>query len=102
MQRSLIRLGTLLVLLICLCGHVAELFDTWDHTLETGSDIEYSSVIVALVAGAIVIVAARALSMFRGRSISSRLASVRQGIFQLLLSTGVLPTPSPPLLPLRI
>jgi multisubunit Na+/H+ antiporter MnhB subunit len=102
MQRSLIRLGTVLVLLICLWGHVAELFDTWDHTLQTGSDIEYSSVIVALAVGAIVVVAAHALSLFRERSISSRFVSVRFGIAQLFLSTPVLLTPSPPLLPLLI
>jgi hypothetical protein len=28
------------------------MFDTWDNTLQTGNDIEYSTVIVALIAGA--------------------------------------------------
>jgi hypothetical protein len=102
MRRSLIRLGALVILLICLWGHISELFDTWDDTLQTGGDIEYSSVIVALVMGAIVVVAAHVLSQFRGRSISSSFVSVRFGITQRFPSTPVLLTPSPPLLPLRI
>jgi hypothetical protein len=48
----LLQFGAFLLLLVCLCGHVAETFDFWDHTLQTGKDIEYSLVIVALVAGA--------------------------------------------------
>ena len=40
------------LLMVCLCGHVAETFDFWDHTLQTGNDIEYGLVILALVAGA--------------------------------------------------
>jgi hypothetical protein len=51
-RRHLLQSGAFLILLICLCAHVAETFDFWDHTLETGNDTEYSLVIVALVAGA--------------------------------------------------
>jgi hypothetical protein len=42
----------MLILAICVCGHVSEIFDHWDNTFQTGSDIEYSTVIVALIAGA--------------------------------------------------
>jgi hypothetical protein len=48
----LLQFVALCLLLVCLCGHVAETFDFWDHTLQTGNDIEYSLVILALVAGA--------------------------------------------------
>lgn len=47
----LLQFVALCLLLVCLCGHVAETFDFWDHTLQTGNDIEYSLVILALVAG---------------------------------------------------
>ena len=50
-RQHLLQFGALLLLLVCLCGHIAETFDFWDHTLQTGSDIEYGLVIVALVAG---------------------------------------------------
>lgn len=52
MRRHFLQFGAFLLLLICLGGHVAETFDFWDHTLQTGNDIEYTLVIVALVAGA--------------------------------------------------
>ena len=51
-RRYLLKFGAFLLLLICLCGHIAETFDFWDNTLQTGSDIEYGLVIVALVTGA--------------------------------------------------
>jgi hypothetical protein len=41
----------LCALLICLSGQVAEVFDQWDHTVQTGSDTEYTFVVVALCVG---------------------------------------------------
>jgi hypothetical protein len=52
MQRKLIQLGATLILTLCIWGHVSEIFDYWDNTFQTGNDIEYSTVIVALIAGA--------------------------------------------------
>lgn len=52
MRRQLLQFGAFLLLLVCLCGHIAETFDFWDHTLQTGNDMEYSLVMVAWVAGA--------------------------------------------------
>ena len=40
-----------LVLAICLVCQVAEMFDQWDHTLQTGNDTEYSFVVLALCVG---------------------------------------------------
>jgi hypothetical protein len=51
-RRKLLQLGALLLLLVCLCGPIAEAFDYWDQTVQTGNDIEYSLVVLALVAGA--------------------------------------------------
>ena len=54
MRRRLIQFGTVLILTLCLWGHVSELFDHWDNTFRTGYDIEYSTVIVVIVAGAVI------------------------------------------------
>ena len=51
-RRHLLQFGALLLLLVCVCAQVAETFDFWDHTLQTGNDIEYSLVIVVLIVGA--------------------------------------------------
>jgi hypothetical protein len=40
-----------LLLAICFVCHVAEIFDQWDHTLQTGDDTEYTFVILALCVG---------------------------------------------------
>ena len=53
MRRKLIQLGTILILTLCIWGHVSEIFDHWDNTLQTGNDLEYSTVVVALIAGAV-------------------------------------------------
>ena len=50
----LLHFGTAVVLTLCIWGHVSELFDHWDNTFKTGNDIEYSTVIVVLIAGAVV------------------------------------------------
>lgn len=41
----------LCALVICLSCQVAEVFDQWDHTAQTGSDTEYAFVVVALCVG---------------------------------------------------
>src|SRR5258707_6243119 len=71
----LLQFVALCLLAVCLCGHVAETFDFWDHTLQTGSDIEYSVVIVALVAGAVFGLAHAAAIVMRPVSLMSCLSS---------------------------
>jgi hypothetical protein len=68
MRRRLIRFGTTLILTVCLWGHVSEMFDTWDNTLQTGNDIEYSTVIVALIAAAVLWLARVAAKVIRACS----------------------------------
>jgi len=40
-----------LVLAICFVCPIVEMFDHWDHTVQTGSDTEYALVVVALCVG---------------------------------------------------
>lgn len=39
------------VLVICMICPLIEMFDSWDHTLQTGNDNEYALVILALTVG---------------------------------------------------
>ncbi|HKT87597.1 MAG TPA: hypothetical protein VJQ59_04140 [Candidatus Sulfotelmatobacter sp.] len=54
MRQHLIQFGSLLLLTLCIWGHVSELFDHWDNTFHTGYDVEYNTVIVVLAAGAVI------------------------------------------------
>ncbi len=65
MRRILIQLGTTLILTLFIWGHVSELFDHWDNTFRTGYDIEYSTVIVVVVAGAVVALAHLLVNVIR-------------------------------------
>ena len=40
-----------IVLLTCLICPLVEMFDDWDHTVQTGNDIEYTLVLLALCVG---------------------------------------------------
>jgi hypothetical protein len=51
MQARASRIIAMLALLTCLICPVVETFDTWDHTIQTGNDTEYSLVILALCVG---------------------------------------------------
>jgi hypothetical protein len=42
-------------------GQITELFDPWDHTLQTGRDVDYTVVIVAACLG-VVFAAAKGLN----------------------------------------
>jgi hypothetical protein len=65
MRRRLIHLGAMLVLTLCIWGHVSEIFDHWDNTFKTGTDIEYSTVLVVLVAGAVLVLSPIAAAALR-------------------------------------
>jgi hypothetical protein len=64
-RRKLIQFGTMLILTLCVWGHVSEIFDHWDNTFQTGYDIEYTTVIVVLIAGAVIAVAHVAAALIR-------------------------------------
>ena len=54
MRSRFLHSGSALILALCIWGHVSELFDHWDNTFHTGYDLEYNTVIVVLVAGAVI------------------------------------------------
>lgn len=72
-RRRLIQFGTTLILTLCVWGHVSEIFDRWDNTFQTGYDIEYSTVIVVLVAGAVIAFACVGAALIRRVSATPRL-----------------------------
>ncbi len=74
-RQKFIHYGTTLVLTLCLWGHVSEIFDHWDNTFRTGTDVEYSIVIVALAAGAVIALARAAATVLRGVGAAIYLAS---------------------------
>jgi len=59
--------------MICIWGHLSEMFDHWDNTFQTGNDIEYSTVIVVLIAGAVVGFAHVAASVLHTVSVTTYL-----------------------------
>jgi hypothetical protein len=100
------RLVATLALVTCFVCPLIETFDTWDHTIQTGNDTEYTLVVLALCVGVVYSLARFILksaplglvangvltSCAQTFSLSGRLGSV------LLL----LDATSPPSLPLRI
>jgi drug/metabolite transporter (DMT)-like permease len=67
------RLAIAAILAISLGAPIAELFDTWDQTLQTGSDTEANGVVVALCIG--VAFAIGTIVVNRVRSLASASAS---------------------------
>ena|SRR6267378_714151 len=45
------RLIATVILVTCLVCPLVELFDNWDHTVQTGNDTEYALVVLALCVG---------------------------------------------------
>jgi hypothetical protein len=93
-------------LFICLVCPLVEMFDQWDHTMQTGNDIEYALVVLALCVGA-AYTFARFVSTFPLLRSAAKLVS-NLGAHKPLPSGGrgslfVIPIPiSPPALALRI
>ncbi len=95
-----------IVLLTCLMCPLVELFDTWDHTIQTGNDAEYALVVLALCVGV-------AYSFARFFFKSALLGFVAKSVFASCAQKSFFSVPcsfrfllfdatSPPSLPLRI
>lgn len=105
MRKTLLHSAALIVLAGMLGGQITELFDHWDHTLQTGRDVDYTVVIIAACVGVVFAVGNKLVS---GNIRSFRVAKLLQSkrptfpgyrVRPELLDTG------PPLLslsPLRI
>jgi hypothetical protein len=100
------RITAALVLLTCLICPLLETFDSWDDTIQTGNDTEYTLVVLALCMGV-------AYSVARFTRKSALLGFVAKGIFASPAQKSFLFAPlsftlllfdatSPPLLPMRI
>jgi hypothetical protein len=100
-RRRVLHLGTAFILSLCIWGHVSELFDHWDNTFRTGNDIEYSTVIVALVAGAAICLAGLATLLIAFRTTIASTLSVFAMESSDVPTTGSFVAHSPPI-PLRI
>src|SRR5258708_29268662 len=51
MRSRAFRITAALALLTCLICPLVETFDTWDHTMQTGNETEYTLVLLALCVG---------------------------------------------------
>ena len=106
MRSRMPQITVTLVLLTCLVCPLVELFDNWDHTIQTGNDTEYALVVLALCAGVAYLFARfifrSALLGFVAKSVFASYAQnsffSRPCSFTLLLFDAT----SPPSLPLRI
>jgi hypothetical protein len=106
MRSRAYRITAALVVLTCLVCPLVEMFDSWDHTIQTGNDTEYALVVFALCVGVAYLLARSAFkSMPLVVLATSIFASRFQKSFFFVPSSFTLllfdPT-SPPLLPLRI
>ena len=100
------RIIAAVILVTCLVCPLVELFDNWDHTIQTGNDTENALVVLALCVGVAYSFARfifkSALLVFLANSL---FASCAQKSFFTGPSSFALPlfdVTSPPLLPLRI
>lgn len=106
MRSRLLHVGIVFVLVVCLVCPLVELFDHWDHTIQTGNDTEYTLVILALCIGA-----AYSFTRFifkfcpfkSAEEVVSKACAAKLLPFAVLGSCFVSPIPlSPPALALRI
>src|SRR2546427_10187199 len=94
------------LVLICLAGPFVELFDSWDHSAQTGNDTEYTVVVLALCVGVAYSIA-RAVLRISGSSRSNR-AAAADGFLPTFFRGSLNPivkasiSASPPLTTLRI
>src|SRR5579859_6852279 len=106
MRKTLLHSAALVVLAGVLGGQITELFDHWDHTLQTGRDVDYTVVIIAACLGVVFAIGKRLVSLGKRSLIPAKsIGLVRQPFsgFQRIspdpLATG---PPISDLSPLRI
>jgi len=106
MRSRFLHAGIVFILVVCLVCPLVELFDHWDHTLQTGNDTEYTLVILALCMG---VAYSFAHFIFK----SAQLWFLAKSVFASCVKNSLFSAPSsftlllfdatsPPPLPLRI
>ena len=56
MRHFSLKLAALIIVAICVGGHISELFDRWENAVLSGGDIDYTCVVVAATFGAIIVI----------------------------------------------
>lgn len=62
MRKKLLHSAAVIVLAGMLGGQITELFDHWDHTAQTGRDVDYTVVIIAASIGVVFAVGKKLVS----------------------------------------
>jgi hypothetical protein len=94
MRGWLLQLAAALIMVVCVGSCVSEIFDHWDHTMQTGHDTESTLVMLASLAGAVLVMARvaaaapRVCPLYRLPCVPSEAGGIPQAI-----TSG----PSPPL-----
>jgi hypothetical protein len=100
------RIIATVILVTCVVCPFVDMFDNWDHAMQTGNETEYALVALALCAGVAYSVARFILTFPPFRSVGnlvSKLCACKLLPLALPGSFFVSPVPlSPPTLPLRI
>jgi hypothetical protein len=94
-----------LALLICFVCPMLEVFDRWDHTLQTGQDTEYTFVVLALCVGALYALAKLIVSFcpeLAAARFSSDFCRYKVSLFPFNWSAALTPHSESPPLSLRI
>ena len=65
------HVGIVLILVVCLVCPLVEMFDRWDHTVQTGNDTEYTLVLLALCVGVVYALARLIVALSPGLSFIS-------------------------------
>lgn len=86
------------IVIACLAGPVAEMFDQWDHTYQSGNDTEANVVVAALCVGVAFAVAGTVTAKIRALSwqVNRRLTTFIALIAAPLAVTRPIPATSPP------
>jgi len=101
-MRLALRIFALTALLLAVGGHISELFDTWDHTFQTGRDADYTVVWIAAVAGSVFLAVRPVRVLRRSVRILRRLAALRLLILSVFVDHLDLRCTSPPPSPLSL
>jgi hypothetical protein len=72
MPASWLKYVVVVVLLVCVAGPIAELFDHWDPTTTTGGDTEFNIIVIALTIGTVFAIISVIRALLGARSILLR------------------------------
>ena len=103
MRCRTLKIIATVALVICLVCPILEIFDDWDHTMQTGNDSEYALVVLALCVGVAYSFARFIFKYARlWLIVNSIFASCTQKAFRSAVCDSLFDATSPPLLALRI